>query len=129
MRHPEAERLAIRTRKKTPGEGAHGASRSGLRDAVSRGDHIALAIAVPVLLIAVNVWLWASVLPRRRRELAQHPERRPHGWNLVLRYAPFMALGVFCSIALGGHWLLLLPVMLLAFAWDIRKRWRPPAAR
>jgi hypothetical protein len=86
-----------------------------------------MAVVVPIGLIAVSTWLLLAVRPRQRAIYAAHPERRPSMRNLVLRVMPFAVLGVVCAVLLGGFWLLLLPVMLIAFAWDIRRRWNPPS--
>jgi hypothetical protein len=84
---------------------------------------------VPIALVVLSVWLWVRVIPRQRERYRDHPEQRPYGWKLALRMLPFAALGVYCGLALGGWYLVLTPVMLAAFAWDLRKRWKPPAER
>jgi hypothetical protein len=85
-----------------------------------------VATVLPLLLVGAAIWafIFAS---RQRRRYAQHPEERPTGNRLLVRQAPFIALGAaFCvwgvlrqdpvQAILGG-------VAALVLGWEAWRQW------
>lgn len=89
-------------------------------------------LALPVLLVALALWVSLGARPGRRAFIAEHPEQRPFGWKLLLRGLPYIVLGLAIAAfaAANGNWLIAVlavagTVLLSVEVWNRR---RPPGA-